>query len=174
MVAHILPSQTLFICDAHVTPNPGAEELAETAILCAEEVKDFGLVPKVALLSHSNFGASDSESSQKVRDALEIIKREVPELEVDGEMRADAALSEKIRQRINPDAQLTGVANLLVLPNVDAANITVNMLKVLGGGVTVGPMLLGMAKSAHVVSSSSTVRGLVNMSAVAIVHALKN
>ena len=173
LMVHLLPSQTLFICDAHVTPDPTAEELAEMTILCAEEVRGFGMVPKVALLSHSSFGASRSASSEKVRKALQILHRKAPELEVDGEMHADAALSEKIRNRVYPNSKLKGAANLLVMPNADAANITVNLLKVLGSGVTVGPILVGMSKSAHVVTQSATVRSLVNMSALAIGHAIR-
>jgi malate dehydrogenase (oxaloacetate-decarboxylating)(NADP+) len=172
-MVHLLPSQTLFICDAHVMPDPTAEELAEMTILCAEEVRGFGMVPKVALLSHSSFGASRSASSEKVRKALQILHRKAPELEVDGEMHADAALSEKIRNRVYPNSKLKGAANLLVMPNADAANITVNLLKVLGSGVTVGPILVGMSKSAHVVTQSATVRSLVNMSALAIGHAIR-
>jgi len=173
LMVHLLPSQTLFICDAHVTPDPTAEQLAEMTILCAEEVRGFGMVPKVALLSHSSFGASSSASSEKVRQALRILHRKVPELEVDGEMHADAALSESIRNRVYPNSKLTGIANLLVMPNADAANITVNLLKVLGSGVTVGPILVGMSKSVHVVTQSATVRSLVNMSALAIEHAVR-
>lgn len=172
MLTHLLPSQTLFICDAHVNPDPDPEELAETALLCAEEVRAFGIEPRVALLSHSNFGSSNSASASRVRQALEILHQLAPDLEADGEMHADAALSESIRNRIYPNSRLQGAANLLVMPNIDAANITVNLLKVLGGGVTVGPTLVGMAKSAHVVSQSVTVRSLVNMSAVAIERAL--
>jgi malate dehydrogenase (oxaloacetate-decarboxylating)(NADP+) len=172
LMVHLLPSQTLFICDAHVTPDPTAEELAEMTILCAEEVRGFGMVPKVALLSHSSFGTSKSASSEKVRKALQILHKKAPDLEVDGEMHADAALSENIRNRVYPNSKLKGTANLLVMPNADAANITVNLLKVLGSGVTVGPILVGMSKSAHVITQSATVRSLVNMSALAIEHAI--
>lgn len=168
MLAHLLPTRTLFICDAHINPDPSAEELAETALLCAEEIRAFGIEPKVALLSHSNFGSSNAASAVKVRKALEILHQRAPDLEAEGEMHADAALSEQIRDRVFPGSKLRGSANLLVMPNIDAANISVNLLKMLGGGVTVGPILVGVAKSAHVISQSATVRSLVNMSAVAI------
>lgn len=173
LVAHILPSETLFICDVHVTPEPTAEELVETTLLAAEEVSSFGIKPKIALLSHSNYGSSDAASAEKVRRALEILYQRAPELEVDGEMHADAALSERIRNRLYPNSKLKGAANLLVMPNSDAANISVNLLKMLGGGVTIGPILMGVSKSAHVVVQSCTVRALVNMSAVAVEHAMR-
>ena len=173
LVAHILPTQTLFICDAHVTTNPSAEELVEATCLAAKEIRSFGIEPKVALLSHSNFGASDEESATKVKKALALLHEIEPDLEVDGEMHADAALSEKIRNRLYPNSRLKGTANLLVMPNVDAANISVNLLKMLGGGVTVGPILMGLSQSAHVVAQAITVRNLVNMSAVAIEHAMR-
>jgi malate dehydrogenase (oxaloacetate-decarboxylating)(NADP+) len=173
IVAHLLPTQTVFICDAHVTKNPTAEELVETTKLAAEEIRSFGIVPKVALVSHSNFGASDDESAIKMRKALAILHKTVPELEVEGEMHADAALIEEIRDRLYPNSKLKGSANLLVMPNADAANISVTLLKVLGGGVTIGPILMGMSKSAHVVAQAITVRNLVNMSAVAVEHAMR-
>lgn len=173
LVAHLLPAQTVFICDAHVTKNPTAEELVETTLLAAEEIRSFGIEPKVALVSHSNFGASDDESAVKMRKALAILHETVPELEVEGEMHADAALSEKIRNRLYPNSRLKGTANLLVMPSADAANISVTLLKTLGGGVTIGPILMGMSKSAHVVAQAITVRNLVNMSAVAVEHAMR-
>lgn len=173
IVAHILPTQTLFICDAHVTKNPTVDEMVETTLLAVKEIRSFGIEPKVAMLSHSNFGASADASAVKVRQALAILHTVEPELEVDGEMHADAALSEKIRNRLYPNSKLKGVANLLVMPNADAANISVNLLKMLGGGVTVGPILMGMSKSAHVVAQAITVRNLVNMSAVAVEHAMR-
>ncbi len=173
IVAHLLPAQTLFICDAHVTKNPTAAELVETTLLAAEEIRSFGIEPKIAFVSHSNFGASEHESAEKMRQALAILHETMPELEVDGEMHADAALSEKLRNRLFPHSKLTGVANLLVMPSADAANISVTLLKMLGGGVTIGPILMGMSKSAHVVAQAITVRNLVNMSAVAIEHAMR-
>jgi malate dehydrogenase (oxaloacetate-decarboxylating)(NADP+) len=140
-------------------------------VLAAEEVRRFGIVPKVALLSRSNFGTSDTPSAAKMREAVRILDREAPELEVDGEMHADAALSESIRQDVLPNSRLSGQANLLVMPNVDAANIAYNLLKMLGGGVTLGPILVGAAQSVHVVTQAATVRGLVNMSALAVASA---
>ena len=173
IVAHLLPTQTIFICDAHVTKNPTAEELVETTLLAAAEIRSFGIEPKIAFVSHSNFGASEDESAVKMREALAILHETVPDLEVEGEMHADAALSEKLRNRLYPHSKLKGVANLLVMPNADAANISVTLLKTLGGGVTVGPILMGMSKSAHVVAQAITVRNLVNMSAVAVEHAMR-
>ncbi len=173
IVAHLLPTQTIFICDAHVTKNPTAEELVETTLLAAAEIRSFGIEPKIAFVSHSNFGASEDESAVKMREALAILHETAPDLEVDGEMHADAALSEKLRNRLYPHSKLKGVANLLVMPNADAANISVTLLKMLGGGVTVGPILMGMSKSAHVVAQAITVRNLVNMSAVAVEHAMR-
>ncbi|RKZ55746.1 MAG: NADP-dependent malic enzyme, partial [Gammaproteobacteria bacterium] len=173
IVAHLLPTQTVFICDAHVTKNPTAEELVESTLLAAEEIRSFGIEPKIALVSHSNFGASDDESAVKLRKALVILHETAPDLEVEGEMHADAALSVEIRNRLYPNSRLKGVANLLIMPNADAANISVSLLKMLGGGVTVGPILMGMSKSAHVVAQAATVRNLFNMSAVAIEHAIR-
>ncbi len=173
IVVHLLPTQTVFICDAHVTKNPGVEELVETTLLAAAEIRSFGIEPKIAFVSHSNFGASKDESAVKMREALAILHETQPELEVDGEMHADAALSESIRNRLYPHSKLKGTANLLVMPNADAANISVSLLKMLGGGVTIGPILMGMSKSAHVVAQAITVRNLVNMSAVAVEHAMR-
>ncbi len=173
LVAHLLPTQTLFICDVHVTRDPDAGELVESVILAAREIQRFGITPKVALVSHSNFGSSKSSSADKVRKALEILHANHPGLEVDGEMHADSALSESIRNRLYPDSKLKGSANLLVMPNVDAANISANLLKMLGGGVTIGPILMGMARPAHVVAQAITVRGLVNMSTIAVEHTLR-
>jgi malate dehydrogenase (oxaloacetate-decarboxylating)(NADP+) len=136
-------------------------------IKASDEVKRFGLKPKVALLSHSNFGSRDSDSSQKMREALKLINALDPELMVEGEMHADAAISSKIRDKIFPHSNLKGAANLLVMPNLDAANITGNMLKVLGGGITLGPILLGCDIAAHIATPSTTVRGLVNLTAIA-------
>ncbi len=173
IVAHLLPTQTVFICDAHVTKNPTAEELVETTLLAAAEIRSFGIEPKIAFVSHSNFGASEDESAVKMRKALAVLHEQYPELEVEGEMHADAALSVKIRDRLYPHSKLKGVANLLVMPNADAANISVTLLKMLGGGVTIGPILMGMSKSAHVVAQAITVRNLVNMSAVAVEHSMR-
>jgi malate dehydrogenase (oxaloacetate-decarboxylating)(NADP+) len=171
LIGLILPSGTFFVCDTHVTPEPSAEEIAEMTILAADEVRCFGILPKVALLSRSNFGTSDTTSALKMREALRILASRAPDLEVDGEMHADAALSENIRRAVLPNSRLTGQANLLVMPNVDAANIAYNLLKMLGGGVTLGPILVGAAQSVHVLTQSVTVRGLVNMSALAVARA---
>ena len=164
----ILPSGTFFICDSHITPDPTAEEIAEMALLAAAEVRSFGIVPKAALLSRSNFGTHDTPSAQKMREALQLLHERAPDLEVDGEMHADAALSEQIRQYAFPDSRLKGQANLLIMPNLDAANISYNLLKMLGGGVTIGPILVGTNQPAHVVTQAISVRGLVNMSAFTV------
>jgi malate dehydrogenase (oxaloacetate-decarboxylating)(NADP+) len=169
--ALILPSGTFFICDTHITPEPTAEELAEMALLAAQEVRSFGLEPKVAFLSRSNFGSHDTAGALKMRAALSILRQRAPDLEADGEMHADAALSEAIRNYSLPGSRLSGQANLLVMPNVEAANIAFNLLKMLGGGVTLGPILLGASKPAHVVTQAISVRGLVNMTALTVAQA---
>jgi malate dehydrogenase (oxaloacetate-decarboxylating)(NADP+) len=171
LVALILPQGTYFMCDTHVTPNPTAEEIAEMTLLAAEEMRRFGITPKAALLSHSTFGSFDTESSHKMRVAVEMLHKRAPELEVDGEMHAEAALSEEIRKATFPASRLKGQANLLIAPNIESAHIAHGLLRMLGGGVSVGPMLLGAAKPAHVVTQSITVRGLVNMSALTVVQA---
>ncbi|ADZ71773.1 NADP-dependent malic enzyme [Polymorphum gilvum] len=163
----------LFLTDTFVTVDPGAEELAEMAHLAAQEIQRFGITPKVALLSASNFGSRDMPSSDKMRQALEILWRDCPDLEVDGEMHGDAALSEALRQRVMPDTRLKGEANLLLFPNLDAANIALNLLKVATDALHVGPILLGTAKPAHILTPSVTSRGVVNMSALACVEAQK-
>ena len=167
----VLHSGTLFIADTHVQQDPDAEALAEITALCASEVRQFGIEPKVALLSHSNFGSHDTPSARKMQDALCLIRQLQPDLEVEGEMRADLALSESIRGERFPDSLLHGRANLLIMPNQDAANIAFNLIKVLGEGIAIGPLLLGAAKSAHVVTPGITVRGLLNMTALAAVRA---
>jgi len=169
----ILSSGTYFVCDSHITRNPSAEEIAEMTILSAQEMERFGITPRVALLSYSNFGSRPGDSPEKMREARIILGQRAPDLIVDGEMHADAALDEAIRQRVLPASTLTGQANLLVMPNLEAAHITYSALKVLGGGVSIGPILIGAARPAHVVTSSVTVRGLVNMSALAGVEAAK-
>lgn len=168
----ILDTGTVFLTDTHVTVNPDAEQIAETAEMASHLVTRFGMVPKIGLLSHSNFGSRNNKSAQKMRKAREILKERFPQLAVEGEMHADAALSEEIRNRIFPNASFTGSANLLVMPNLDAANITYNMLKVLGEGLPVGPMLLGLKRPAHVVTETTTVRGIVNLCAIAAVDAI--
>jgi len=167
----VLKTGTLFIADTHVQVDPDAEDLAEITALCADEVRRFGQEPQVALLSHSNFGSHDDPSACKIREALRLIRRARPDLDVDGEMRADLALSEELRSERFPDSLLEGGANLLIMPNQDAANIAFNLLKVLGEGISIGPLLLGAAKSAHVVTPAITVRGLLNMTALAAVRA---
>ncbi|OIQ97773.1 NAD-dependent malic enzyme [mine drainage metagenome] len=168
----MLQKFTLFICDTYVNEDPSAEEIAEISLMAAEEVRRFGLVPKLALLSHSNFGSVHSASAHKMRAARELIERLAPDLEVDGEMHGDAALSELIRNRSYPGSHLSGEANLLIMPNVDAANIAFNLLKITNGdGITVGPMLLGAAQPVHILTPTTTVRRLVNMTALAVVDA---
>jgi malate dehydrogenase (oxaloacetate-decarboxylating)(NADP+) len=168
----MLPNRTLFICDTYVNRDPSAEQLAEIALLAAEAVRRFGLAPKVALLSHSNFGSDDSKSARKMREVRRLLVERAPGLEVDGEMHGDAALSDAIRARVHPDSSLKGEANLLVMPNLDAANISFNLLKITGGdGVTIGPILLGAKKAVLIATPSATVRRLVNLTALAVVEA---
>ena len=168
----LLPRHTLFICDTYVNEDPDAGLVADITLLAAEEVRRFGLTPKVALLSHSNFGSVPTEATRKMARALEIITARAPELEVDGEMHGDAALNETIRKRAYPGSRLKGEANLLIMPNVDAANIAFNLLKETNGeGITVGPILLGAAKPVHILTPTATVRRLVNMTALAVVDA---
>ena len=164
----ILPSGPLFLTDTYVTVDPSAEQLAEITLLAAEEVRRFGIAPKVALLSHSSFGTEDNASARKMRDVLAALTDWAPNLEVEGEMHADAALSPFIREEIFPNSKLKGPANLLIMPGLDAANIAFNLLKVATGSVAIGPILLGAAKPVHIVTPSVTVRGLLNMSAIAV------
>jgi malate dehydrogenase (oxaloacetate-decarboxylating)(NADP+) len=166
----LLQERTLFICDTYVNPDPSAEQLAEITLLAAEEVKRFGLTPKVALCSHSNFGSAKTPSAQKMSRVRQILDSIAPQLEVEGEMHGDAALSEEIRMQVFPNTRLKGEANLLIMPTLDAANISFNLLKVIAGeGITVGPILLGAAKSCHILTPTTTVRRLVNMTALAVV-----
>jgi len=165
----ILPKHTLFICDTHFNLDPSAEQVAEITMLAAEEVRRFGLSPKVALLSHSNFGSHVDASARKMSRARELLEQLAPELEVEGEMHGDAALSESLRTATFPGTCLKGAANLLIMPNLDAANIAYNLLKMTGGdGITIGSILLGANKSVHILTSTATVRRLVNMSALAV------
>jgi malate dehydrogenase (oxaloacetate-decarboxylating)(NADP+) len=162
----------VFICDTYITPDPDADHIAEMTILAAEAVRRFGIAPKVALLSASNFGSVDLPSSRKMQQALTLLAERAPELEVEGEMHGDAALAEDVRARVMPRNRLRGEANLLVMPTLDAANISFNLLKTAaGGGVTIGPMLLGTARPVHILTPSATVRRLVNMTAVAVADA---
>jgi malate dehydrogenase (oxaloacetate-decarboxylating)(NADP+) len=167
----ILDKGTFFLCDSYVSHDPTAEQIADMTILASEEVRRFGIEPKVALLSHSNFGGRPSRTADKMRDAVALLKATAPDLEVDGEMHADAALSPEIRQLRLPGSTLQGVANLMIMPNMDAAHITLNMLKMLADGIIVGPILLGVAQPAHIVTQTVTVRGLVNITALAVVDA---
>jgi len=168
----VLPDRQLFIVDTHVNQDPTAEQLAEITLRAAKVIRRFGIEPKVALLSHSNFGSSDSPSALKMRRVLALLRAEVPELAVDGEMHGDCALDEALRRSILPETTLSGEANLLVMPNLDSANIAYNLLKTAsGGGVAIGPVLLGCARPAHILTPSSTVRRIVNMTAIAVVEA---
>ena len=172
MNAVILHSRTIFICDTYVTPDPDAEQLAEMTLLGAEEVRRFGIVPKVALLSASSFGSMDTASARKMQLALKLIVERAPDLEIDGEMNGDAALSEEIRLKVFPRSKLRGEANLLVMPTLDAANISFNLLKTAaGGGVTIGPILLGAARPVHILTPAASVRRIVNMTALAVADA---
>jgi malate dehydrogenase (oxaloacetate-decarboxylating)(NADP+) len=169
MNALMLPAGNVFICDTYVAEDPDAEHIAQMTLLAAEEVRRFGITPKVALLSASNFGSAQIASSRKMQRALELIRGLAPDLEIDGEMHGDAALSEEIRLRVFPRTRLRGEANLLVMPTLDAANIAFNLLKsAAGGGVTVGPMLLGTARPVHILTPSATVRRIVNMTALVV------
>jgi malate dehydrogenase (oxaloacetate-decarboxylating)(NADP+) len=169
----VLPERQLAIVDTHVNENPDANQLAAITIMAAEEMKRFGLQPRAALLSHSNFGSSNSASAQKMRAALAIVKEQAPDLEVDGEMHGDTAMDSKLRQKIMPDSTLTADANLLVMPNIDSANIAYNLLKTAAGnGIAVGPILLGCAAPVHILTPSATVRRIVNMTALCVVDAV--
>jgi len=168
----MLPERTLFICDTYVNEDPRADQVAEMTVLAAEEVRRFGIVPKVALLSHSSFGTSDSASAIKMREALAVLRNTAPELEVEGEMHGSAALSADLRHAAFPNSRLRGGANVLIMPNLDAANIAFNLLMVAaGGGITIGPILLGAARPVHILTPSSTVRRIVNMTALTVVDA---
>ena len=165
----LLPNRTLFICDTHINVDPSAEQVAEMTLLAAEEVRRFGIVPKVALLSHSSFGSFDNASARKMKRARELLSEMAPALEMEGEMHGDAAISEILRLQIFPESRLKGEANLLIMPNLDAANISFNLLKIIAGdGITIGPILLGAAKSVHILTPTATVRRIVNMSALAV------
>jgi malate dehydrogenase (oxaloacetate-decarboxylating)(NADP+) len=168
----ILPQHGLFICDTHVNENPDAQQLAEIALMAAEEVRRFGIVPKVAMLSHSNFGASQSASARKMAEAAARFQDLAPAIECDGEMHGDGALSEAVRNLFQPEGRLSGEANVLVMPNLDAASISYSLLKMTSGeGITIGPILLGAARPVHVLTTSATVRRIVNMTALTVVGA---
>jgi malate dehydrogenase (oxaloacetate-decarboxylating)(NADP+) len=160
-----------FFTDTHVAIEPTAAEIAESVIQAAFRMKLFGIVPKAALISHSNFGSSESLASKKMREALQILRTRAPKLEVEGEMHADLALNESARNRIFPDSQLTGRANLLAFANLDAANASYNLARAMTDGVGIGPILMGLAHAAHVLTPAATVRRVVNMTAIAAVDA---
>ncbi len=168
----LLPDRQLFLVDTHVNYDPTAEELAEITVMAAEEMMRFGIVPKAALLSHSNFGSSNQPSALKMRRVLDLLRVQAPWLEVDGEMHGDVALDAAMRKSIMPSSTLSGEANLLVLPNIDAANIAYNLLKTAAGGnIAIGPVLLGCAKPVHILTASATVRRIVNMTALTVADA---
>jgi malate dehydrogenase (oxaloacetate-decarboxylating)(NADP+) len=168
----LLPNRTVFICDTYVNYDPSAEQIAEMTLLAVDEIRRFGITPKVALLSHSSFGTAHTPTAAKMRRALGLIESLAPGLEVEGEMQGDAALSQEIRERVFPNARLKGEANLLVMPTLDAANIAFNLLKTAAGdGITVGPILLGVARPVHILTPSATVRRIVNMTALTVVDA---
>ncbi len=169
----ITPDRQLAIVDTHVNENPSAEELAEITVMSAEEMERFGMHPRAALLSHSNFGTANSASAQKMRAVLPLVQAAKPNLEIDGEMHGDTAIEAKVRAKIMPNSALTGDANLLVMPNIDAANISYNLVKsAAGNGIAIGPVLLGCARPVHILTPSSTVRRIVNMTALCVVDAV--
>ncbi|MBL1419622.1 MAG: NADP-dependent malic enzyme [Alphaproteobacteria bacterium] len=167
----VLEDGALFFCDTYVTPIPTVDEIVETTLMAAEELKRFGITPKIALISHSNFGNAPTKSALKMRNAVEILNRVAPDLEVDGEMHADAAIDPEIRHALFPNSRLTGRANLLIFPNLDTANASFNLLKAIGNGLSVGPILLGMKQPIHIATDSITSRGLMNLTAVTVVDA---
>jgi malate dehydrogenase (oxaloacetate-decarboxylating)(NADP+) len=160
-----------FMADTHVRWNPNAREIADMAIMADQHVRRFGMTPKIALLSHSDFGSSDSPDARKMREALEMIIKRAPDMQVDGEMQADSALSEMIRDRVMSNSRFKGEANILIMPNLDAANIAYQLTKILMDALPVGPILMGVAKPAHVLTPSVTARGIVNMTALAVAEA---
>ena len=170
--ALMLPKHTLFVTDAYVNDDPNAEQLADIATMAVEAIRYFGLPPRVAFLSHSSYGSSKRPSALKMRRARDLFVKRMPDVPADGEMHGDAAFDEELRDTLMPDSTLTGSANVLVLPNLDSANILFNVLKMTGGqGVTVGPILLGVGAAAHVLTPSATVRRVVNMTALTVAHA---
>jgi malate dehydrogenase (oxaloacetate-decarboxylating)(NADP+) len=168
----LLGDRTLFLADTFVNEEPSAEQLAEIGAMAADELRRFGVPPRVAFVSHSSFGSSTRASAKRMRRATQLFKALRPDVACDGEMHGDAALSADIRRSYLPDSSLVGEANLLLMPNLDAANILFNVLKVTGGhGVTVGPVLLGAARPVHILTPSATVRRVVNMTALAVADA---
>jgi malate dehydrogenase (oxaloacetate-decarboxylating)(NADP+) len=169
MNALVLPGRQIFIVDTHVNVDPTPEQLAEITVMAAEEVRRFGIEPKIALVSHSNFGTSHAPSAQKMREVLTLVRERAPDLQIDGEMHGDVALDANLRREVLPDSTLEGDANLLILPNIDAANISYNLLKTAAGNnIAIGPMLLGAAQPVHVLTASATVRRIVNMTALLV------
>jgi malate dehydrogenase (oxaloacetate-decarboxylating)(NADP+) len=169
----MLPDRQLTLVDTHVNHDPDASQIAEITLMAADELRRFGILPKVALLSHSNFGSSMDASARKMREALAIVRERAPGLEVDGEMHGDAALDPAVRASLVPDSALDGAANLLVLPGIDAANIAYNLLKTAAGNnVAIGPVLLGAARPVHILTPSATVRRIINMTAWAVVDSI--
>jgi malate dehydrogenase (oxaloacetate-decarboxylating)(NADP+) len=169
----MLPGRTVFIGDTYVNYEPSADQLADMTLLAVEQIRKFGVQPKVALLSHSTFGSEDTPTSLKMRKVLGLLEQRAPELEVEGEMHGDAALDEKIRLAAFPNSRLKGQANLLVMPTLDAANIAFNLLKVAAGdNLTIGPILLGAAKPVNILTPTATVRRIVNMTALTVVDAV--
>jgi malate dehydrogenase (oxaloacetate-decarboxylating)(NADP+) len=169
--ALILPRGTFFVCDTQVMPDPTAEQLVDMTLLAAEAVQRFGLTPKVALVSHSSFGTGATLSARKMQAALRLLRAHAPDLEVEGEMQADLAFDEETRVKLFPGSLLKGQANLLIMPTLDAANIALNLFRGVGDGLSVGPILVGAAKPAHILTPTARVRGIVNMSALAVVEA---
>jgi malate dehydrogenase (oxaloacetate-decarboxylating)(NADP+) len=174
MTMLIISKGTYFWVDPYVNPGPSSEQIADITLLAADNIRRFGIEPRVALLSHSDFGSSNRPTARKMRDALELIRRRSPELEVDGEMHGDTALIPELREKLVTDSPLTGSANLLIMPSLDAANISYNLVRVLADGLAIGPMLIGMAQPAHILAEGVTARGIMNMTAVAVVEAQSN
>ncbi len=172
--ALLVPKGIYFICDTHVNPDPSISQISEMTLMAAEEIRRFGIVPRVAMLSYSNFGSHKGGSAFKMRAATIDVKQRAPELEIDGEMHADTALSETVRKTLMPNSTLKNDANLLIMPNLEAANISFNLLKVLGEGIPIGPMLLGMSKPSYILTPSVTPRGILNISAIASVAVQAN
>jgi malate dehydrogenase (oxaloacetate-decarboxylating)(NADP+) len=163
----ILNGGFYFFADTYVTPDPSAQEIADLTRQVAALVRRFGVDPKIALLSHSSFGSAETPSAEKMRQALQILLRSAPALEVEGEMHGDAALDEALRGRIFPGSRLKGEANVFIMPNIDAANIAFQLVKTLGEATPIGPILVGVAKPCHILTPSVTARGVINMTAIA-------
>jgi malate dehydrogenase (oxaloacetate-decarboxylating)(NADP+) len=161
----------VFLADTHVQADPTADAIADTVVMCARHVERFGIAPKIALVAHSDFGDFDTPSSLKMRQALQLVRERAPGLEIDGEMQADTALIEAVRNRKLPGSTLKGEANLLVMPDLSAANVAYQIVKVFGEALPVGPILLGTARPAHILTGSVTSRGVVNMTAIAVAEA---